>query len=329
MDRRERVQAALEGRRIDRIPYALWRHFYYQGQTAEGLAQATVGFYQRYGPDLIVLTPGPFYMAEAWGADIRSFNTDDLAPYIVSPAVPWVSDWRRLPALEVATSSLRREIDAVRQVRARLGDDPVALVVHLYSPLMTADLLCAGRIAEDVRSFSNDLRSGLGVIATATAQFARACMEAGADGFLFTTNLATTAKMRTREYRDFGQRYDLQVLGELKAAQIRILRLEGEHLLFDLAETYPVQAVCWETWRADPSLVSAGRQVRCSLMGGINPTTFASGSIGDVRDQIADATAQTGGWRFLLSPSGPLPPDSQSELLACVPGILDELPGRS
>ena len=328
MDRRERVQAALEGRRVDRVPYALWRHFYYQGQTAEGLAQATLGFYEQYEPDLIVLMPGPFYIAEAWGVDIRSFNTDDLAPYIVSPVVARVIDWRQLPALQVTASSLRREIDAVRQVRSRLGDDRVAVVVPLYSPLMTADLLCAGRIIEDVRSFSNDLRAGLGIIATATTQFALACMEAGADGFLFTTNLATAAKMRPREYRDFGQRFDLEVLGELKAAQIRILRLEGERLFFDLAETYPVQAVCWETWRADPSLVSASRQVRRALMGGINPTTFSSGSVGDIRDQIADAIVQTGGWRLLISPSGPLPPDSQKELLASVPGIIEELPGR-
>ena len=134
MDRRERVQAALEGRRVDRVPYTLWRHFYYQGQTAEGLAQATVGFYQRYAPDMIVLTPGPFYMAEAWGADIRSFNTDDLAPYIVSPVVAWVSGWRRLPALEVATSSLRREIEAVRQVRGTSTNQ----VKHVELSLVTA-----------------------------------------------------------------------------------------------------------------------------------------------------------------------------------------------
>jgi uroporphyrinogen-III decarboxylase len=112
------------------------------------------------------------------------------------------------------------------------------------------------------------------------------------------------------------------VANELSDAEIRILLLEGEHLFFELADRYPVQAVCWETWRSDPSLAGASRQVQCALMGGINPTTFVSGSVNDIRGQIADAVAQTGGWRFMLSPSGSLSPDARPELLASVRALI-------
>jgi hypothetical protein len=44
-----------------------------------------------------------------------------------------------------------------------------------------------------------------------------------------------------------------------------------------------------------------------------------------VREQIVDAIAQTGGWRFVLSPSGALPTDSRDELLAAVPLVLSEI----
>lgn len=318
MNKRERVQAALEGQRVDRVPFTMWRHLYFQAQTAKGLAETTLSFYHQYNPDVIVLAPGPFFIAEAWGADVRSFGTDDMVPYVAGPTIARAADWRHLNSLEVRGSSLCREIDAVRQICAQLGEEEAPLIVPLFSPLTTADMLCSGRIVEDVRSFSNDLRSALSIIATATYEFGLACLEAGADGFMFVTRLANPDRVRAREYRDFGQQFDLQVLNPLKEAAIRILQLDSENAYFDLANRYPVQAVCWETWRSSPSLSSARRQLGCGLMGGLNPMTFSGGSVADVKAQVLDAISQTGGWHLLIAPSGPLPSDSRPEVLASV-----------
>lgn len=325
MNKRERVRAALDGRSVDRVPFTMWRYYYQQVQTTEGLVRSTLDFGRRYNLDLILLAPGPYYMAEGWGVDVRSFSTDDTASYIASPTIARVSDWRDLPALDVPASSLRREIEAVRQLRAQLGEEDAPFVVPIYSPLTTADFLCNGRIVEDVQSFSNDLREGLEVIASATGAFGRACLDAGADGYVFVSALAGQNKMRKRAYRDFGEAYDQQVLAQLRGAEIRLLHLTAERPFFDLAVRYPVQAVCWETWKSDPSIADARNQFRGALMGGLNPLTFASGSENDVRNQITDAIEQSGGWRFLLSPSGPLPTDSRDELLATVHQALVEL----
>jgi uroporphyrinogen decarboxylase len=303
---------------VDRVPFTMWRHFYFQAQTAKGLAATTLSFYHQYDLDVIVLAPGPFYMAEGWGADVRSFGTDDMVPYVAGATIARATDWRYLNPLDVNASSLGREIEAVRQICAQLGEREAPLIVPLFSPLTTADILCGGRIVEDVRSFSNDLRSALSSIATATYEFGLACLEVGADGFMFVTRLANPDRVRAREYRDFGQQFDLQVLNRLKEAPIRILQLDSENAYFDLANRYPVQAVCWETWRSSPSLSSARRQLRCGLMGGLNPMTFSGGSVEDVRAQVLDAISQTGGWHLLIAPSGPLPSDSREELLSSV-----------
>ena len=318
MNKRERVQAALEGQRVDRVPFTMWRHYYFQAQTAGGLAETTLSFYRQYDPDVIVLAPNPFFIAEGWGADVRSFGTDDMVPYVAGPTIARATDWRYLDSLDVRTSSLSRELEAVRQIRAELGEEEAPLVVPLFSPLTTADILCNGRIVEDVLSSSNDLRSALSIIATATCEFGLACLDAGANGFMFVTRLASPDRVRARAYRDFGQQFDLQVLSPLKEAGIRILQFDSENAYFDLANRYPVQAVCWETWRSSPSLSSARRQVRCGLMGGLNPMTFSGGSDADVKAQVLDAISQTGGWSLLIAPSGPLPADSRPEVLASV-----------
>lgn len=325
MNKRERVEAALAGRSVDRVPFAMWRHFYLQDQTADGLARATLDFYRRCDTDLIVLTPGSYAVAEGWNIDVRSFGTDDHAPYVVGPAVQRATDWRQLADLDVPSSSLRREIEAVRQVKTQLDEQEAPLVVQIPSPLATANLLCNGRILDDMRSYSNDVRSALQVIASATAQFALACLDQGADGVLLHSPMADQGKMRRREYRDFCLQFDLQVLNAVADAPIRILHLETEQPFLSMADRYPVQAVCWETWRAAPSLSTMSEQFRGTLMGGLNPLTFSDGSVGDVRQQISEAIAQTGGWRLLLSPSGALPIDSRDELLRAVVGVLDDL----
>ncbi len=325
MNKRERLQAALAGRNVDRVPFVLWRHYYLQDRTAEGLAQATLDFYQRYDMDLIVLAPGPFYMAEGWGLDVRSFSTDDVAPYLVAPALQRATDWRQLSNLDIAGSSLGREVEAVSQVRARLTDEDAALVVRIPSPLATADMLCNGRIREDIRSYSSDVHSALQTISGVTARFALACLEAGADGYLFHTPLAGREKMRSREFRDFGLQYDLEVLNQLRAATVRLLQFETEQPFLDLVSRYPTFAVCWETWRADPSMSTAREQFRGALMGGLNPLTFSDGSVADVRGQIVDAIEQTGGWKLLISPTGPVPTRSRDDLLSAVFQVLEEV----
>jgi uroporphyrinogen decarboxylase len=278
-----------------------------------------MGFYRRYDPDIIVIMPGPLYVAEAWDMDIRSSGNDSIAHYAVSPAIARATEWRQLSAVDVSTSSLQREIEAVRLVKAQLDQDDAPLIFPLFSPLTTADILCQGRVIEDMRSFSNDLRSGLEIIASVTIDLANACLEAGIDGFMLINRLASRDQLRSREYRTFGREYDLQVLEPLaRRAEISILNLVGRNLLFDQVGYYPVQAVSWETWHADPSIANASRQIRCGLMGGLNPATFANGSVRDVQDQISSAIEQSGGWHFVVAPSAPLPPDSKDTLLASI-----------
>ena len=317
MEQRERVLAALSGQPVDRVPLALWKHYHRQSRTAEGLTQATVAFYRQYRPDLLTLTPSSLYLAEAWGADVRSFGDDDIPPYMASAFVTQATDWRALPELQVAGTLLEREIEAVRRVRSELGPD-VPLIVPLFSPLTAADQLSNGRIVSDLRSFPNDVRSGLATIALATRSFARACLQAGADGYLFINRLAYGNVLRARERNDFGQRFDLEVLDTLAQSAIRILFLEGEQPYLDLADRYPVQVVCWETWRASPSMADARRQVRCGMMGGLNPTILVDGSTEDVRAQVQAALEQSGGWHLILAPTGPLLPHSRNDLIAAV-----------
>jgi uroporphyrinogen-III decarboxylase len=308
----------------------MWRCAYLQAETAAGLARFTLDFYERCKPDLLVLTPSPYYLAEAWGADVRSFRSDALAPILGRPLIDHPTGWRRLPVLDLSTSSLCREIDAVRLVRAQLAERGAPLVVQIPSPLATADALCSGRILSDLRTYPGDVRAALQTIAAQTARFLDTCLEAGADGYLFVSPFASRDRMRPREFRAFGLTFDLQALGPFVRAPIRILYLETGNPDLSQARHYPAQAVGWQGGSTSSSLAGADEMSRFTWMGGLDPLTFSSGSLADLERQVGRALAHTGGWRLLLAPGGPLPADAPKELLAAVGTILDKvqpLPG--
>ena len=65
MSRRERVLAAVNRQPVDRVPYAVWRHFPSVDHSPAGLAQATLRFHERYGSDFLKITPRGGYAVEA------------------------------------------------------------------------------------------------------------------------------------------------------------------------------------------------------------------------------------------------------------------------
>ena len=64
----ERVRGALQGQALDRPPLSMWRHFYRQETSAQGLADAMLGFQRRFDWDFMKVNPRASYHAEDWGS---------------------------------------------------------------------------------------------------------------------------------------------------------------------------------------------------------------------------------------------------------------------
>jgi len=99
MSRRERIQAAINRQPVDRVPYAVWRHFPAVDRSPAGLAQATLRFHDHYGSDFLKITPHGGYAVEAWGCDVPAERS-------VTGASDWVSLLAQ-PARAAATRTMR------------------------------------------------------------------------------------------------------------------------------------------------------------------------------------------------------------------------------
>lgn len=301
MTHKERIQAALRGEALDRPPVALWRHFPRHDAQAEGLAQQVIAFQRAYDFDLVKVTPAAGYPAEAWGAELYYLDNANGTRGYRSRPVGAVEDWTRLPELEVTRGVLARELEALRLIRAGVGPD-VPVLQTVFSPLTIAKNLSDPLWRRHLREAPEALHAGLSTITRTMKAFARACLEAGADGIFFATQLATRRELSEADYRTFGTRYDLEILEAIRPqAELVLLHAHGEEPWFELLSAYPADVLNWHDRRTLPSLAEGHKRFSGAVLGGLNEyTTLVQGTPEQVRAEAREAIRQTGGRRFIL-----------------------------
>lgn len=307
MTQRQRIYAAIKGEPVDRVPFSLWRHFPDVDQTARGLAEAVIGFQKKFEFDLVKITPASGYFPEAWGAKLI-YRTDEEGKQkgtreFVSYPVKTPKDWQKLQSLDVTRGILGRELKAIKFIRQGLREE-IPIVQTIPNPLTTAKSLIGNRWLEHLRKNPTDLKVGLSIIVETTLKFAQACLQAGADGIFFFTQLARHDFLTEEEYRLFGVEYDRQVLEALKEqTDLLILHIHGLNIMFDLLKDYPVQILNWHDRRTQPSLMKAQKRFKGTVLGGLNEQgVLVEKGPEEVKEQVKDALKQTNSQRVIIGP---------------------------
>lgn len=304
MNHRERIHAALRAEPVDHVPVALWRHFPNDDLRAETLAARVVEFQNAYDFDLVKVTPASGYPAEMYGATfVDAKNREGTRAYTRRP-VATLEDWDNLAPLDASNPVTAREAAAVKQVREQLGPE-VPILQTVFGPLNSAHNLAGERTFADLRSHPQVLERALRAIAETTINFALASLRSGADAIFYATQMATSRYMSEDEFHRYGEPYDLQVLEAIRAAKpdFVILHIHGRNIYFDTLADWPVDVLNWHDRRTAPSLRDARGRLGTAkaLLGGLHELkTLTEGSPDDVRAEVRDAVAQTGGRGFIL-----------------------------
>ena len=314
LTKRERVFAALRGAEVDHVPVSAWGHDFLREWTAEGLAEATLDAYRRYDWDFIKVNPRASYYAEDWGCRYQPSGRADAPPQTLGVAVNSAADLRSLRSLDPSQGAYGEQLAALRLIREGLaGEAP--FVQTVFSPLAVSSRLAGSH--EPIRKYMEeapqDLEAGLAVIAETLAAYARACLEAGADGIFFAgVEWGSRNYTSTEQYNRFGRPFDLQVLEAVQGARFNILHVcRNNNMLTDLLD-YPVHAFHWATTGTDnPSLTDILSRTDKAVMGGVShDSAILSNRPEEVAAEARAAIEVTGGRRFLLAPGCSIAPQT-------------------
>jgi uroporphyrinogen decarboxylase len=192
MSRRERVLAAVNRQPVDRMPYAVWRHFPTVDHSPAGLAQATLRFHERYGSDFLKITPRGGYAVEAWGCVEGDAVREDGHRPCARCAVRAPDDWKKIRALDPgAAPGYAEEIETIIRLGfdRRIGDAPV--VPTLFSPLSVAKKLSGDRLPSDLREHPEEVTGALEAITETLIKFAHLALTEGVSGIFYSIQAAS------------------------------------------------------------------------------------------------------------------------------------------
>lgn len=299
MNRRERLEAAIAGQSVDRVPAALWRHFPGDDQDPASLAAATIAFQRRWDFDFVKVTPASSFQIRDWGVqDEWQGNVEGTRHYTYHP-VERAGDWRKLKALDARSGALGEQLKCLKMIVEALPEVPVIQTV--FSPLAQMKNLGGERLVIDLRQNTADFKAALETIAHSTLAFVREIASTGAAGVFYAVQHATSSLLSEAEFAKFGREYDLRILEAAKDYWLNVVHIHGDNIYFDAVADYPVQVWNWHDRETGPSLADGLAKITGAACGGLaRDSVMLCGQPEAVRQQVADAIAQTAGRRYIV-----------------------------
>ena len=302
MKKRERIQAALAGKPVDRVPVGFWRHWPGDDQNTDSLAAVTLAYQNKYDLDFIKLPVSSTYCVEDYGithayrGNIMG-DRDYLSRIISKPA-----DWEKIAPLDVRKGTYAWHLESLKKV-IREKDPATPIIVTMFHPAAMAAYLAGDELfLAHLREYPERVLPALHALTETSIGFARACIESGADGIFLSCRFASFELMTSDEYRQFGRPTDLMLLEATSCGWFNVLHLHGQHPMFAEVADYPAQAINWHDRTSGIDLNKAAGIFPGALMGGVEQMRLLQdGSPSDVAGQAKNAIEVQSGRRLILS----------------------------
>jgi uroporphyrinogen decarboxylase len=295
------IEKCLSGEPLPQTPVALWRHFPVDDQTPEGLFAATVAFQRQYEFDLIKVTPSSSFCVKNWGAEDEWIgNPEGSRRYTTFPvSVP--QDWQKLAKTSPFVGQLGAQLTCLTRLVKEFNHQ-TPILQTIFSPLSQAkNLVGRENLIVHLRQYPDQVHAALRMITQSTIDFVQESVKAGIDGIFYAIQHAQYGLLSEQEFETFGIAYDLQVLEAAQSLWFNMVHLHGDHVMFDLVSSYPVQAINWHDRQTEPDLSTAKSLYKGVLCGGLRQwETMAYSTPEQVTLEAQQAIQASQGTRFIL-----------------------------
>ncbi len=315
MTRIERVASVLAGKQPDRPPVSFWYHFSPDCQFGQAAVDAHLKLLSRFDLDFL-----------------KVMNDN---PYPTQRDVCCAGDLRDLPVLRGDEAGYGRQLQLIRALSAELSGK-VLLITTLFNawtilrrvvvprtsdrhspPLLGAPPKAPDkRITELLRENRGDVGMAIDAIAASQANFAKRCIEAGADGVFLSVrdDWVDTDENGHSTYDEMVRIGDGQIITAAAGGSANFLHVCGTARDFGSFAAYPVHAINWADRAAGPSIAEAVQRTPRAICGGVdNLSTLPDGSPEDVEAEAHDALRQAGDQPMILAPGCTFDPDRVPE----------------
>lgn len=294
MNKTERIDAVLNGEKPDRIPASFWFHFPSDKIAGEAMAQAHFEYYEACGPDFI-----------------KAMNDNRYDMPADMPVIEKPQDWARLPKNPASAPNYQKEISGLRHLAEKL-DGEAYFIVTMFDPMATGNYISNKQVINHLREDPESTVKGLRTIAESLAEFAVACIEAGAAGLYYSAQSGGVDKMTQEEHLKYMKPIEM-IIWEASSAKgnFNLLHLCGPGMYFDNYKDYPFDAVNWAVGLPGNFALAEGKRFFGKpVCGGLdNNGTIATGPKGAIEESVRAALDEGGETNFILGANCTVPND--------------------
>jgi len=298
---RDRLQTVISGKKPDRPPVALWRHFPVDDQSPDTLAAAIAEFQNTFDFDFIKVTPESSYANKDWGTvDVWKGNSEGTRE-VIGTVIKSPEDWGTLHQLDPRKGHLGQQLECLKLITQEFSSR-YPIIPTIFSPLSQAKhLIGKENLLAALRSHPQAVHTGLATITRTTINFVNECKRYGIDGVFYAVQHASYSLLSVEEFKEFGKSYDLRVLESVKDLWLNVGHIHGDKIMFEHIVDYPVQVLNWHDRHTTPDLHEALRRFNGVVCGGLRQwESLVLGDPADIAREALDAIQQTEGKRFIL-----------------------------
>jgi uroporphyrinogen decarboxylase len=327
MNKRDRLENALAGNTVDRVPVTVWRHWPGDDQRIADFAWATLTFQKTFDWDFVQTTPSSTYCVADYGVrtEWRGDVGGDRVP--LKRSVTRSLAWTELKTLDPLRGEQGKYLEALKLIGEGVRDLDVPMVATIYSPLSQAAILSGDEMMlSHIRIHADRLRTALNTITESTLRFIDAAKRTSVVGIVLVVRHASFSFMSEDEYRALGMPYDLKILETLPSTWwLNVVQLQCRKPMFRLVATYPVPGMNWD-FAVEPTMRDARAFYQGTLCGGLSHEAHLHrGTPAMIRDVAREAFEHLGTRRFILSAGDAVPVSTPLSNLRAVREVVEEM----
>lgn len=324
MTKKERIQAAIKGEAVDKIPYSLWTHLPMIDLDPAENAKKTYEFYKEYDVDILKTMNNGMYSVEDFGVkvDYSEIEKGGVAKIVETP-IKGPKDWEKVVPVSVNAGALAREQEYLKLLLKEINGE-VPVIFTVFSPLTTAQKLCPNMRKHIEAGHGEKVKQALKAITETTCALVQRVIEMGADGIFFATQLSSYQICEESFYKEYGMPYDLAVLAASQG-WCNVLHAHGKDIMYPLLRKYPVQIFNWHAFESLPTIEFAHKVGGKCIMAGLERMDITEGHKNEIERQIYETIKHTKGRSLILAPGCVIRYPLDKEMLSFVHRAKDEI----
>lgn len=251
MNKIERMRTVLSGQVPDRVPASFWFHFPEDQAHGEKSVRAHINFYRQANLDFLKIM--------------------NEHPYRVRDQIKNPIDWRKIRPAPLKSDFYQAQLDEIKMITDELGGECLTTTT-IFNPFSSGKHASGRMVTEHLKADPESVNIGLGTIAESLAEFALACLDAGADGIYFSAQGGEADRFEQGEFLEFIKPHDLTVLNAVQdKGELNIIHICRDNVRLHLYGNYPGHIFNWAvTTPANLSLKSGKKLLNRPILGGMD-----------------------------------------------------------